>query len=105
MTNDNSIIKLANILLEIELNDNQGHWGTSNYEAGYSVKINDRLMMYRPVNNVADHVSDRVSIEYFDLIENSSMDILVQGISYSYQAWKNPWEFHYRIELHHYSYE
>lgn len=102
-TSNTSLIKVHNILMEIELNDNQGSWSQSNYRPEYSIRLNNRLLMFRAEGAIDEN--DKIRLEYFDIIENGEINLLIEGVSYSYYTYNNPWEFHYRIELHHYSYE
>ena len=103
VTDTNSTIKLKSLLLEVELNDGQGSWGSNYYQAGYSVKLNNRSIMFRPLMAISEE--SKVRLEYCNFFENSQMNLLIEGTSYSSYTYKNSFEFHYRIELHHYSFE
>jgi len=102
-TSNTSIIKIHNILMEIELNDSQGYWGSNDSRPQYSIRLNNRLLMFRKTSPIQEE--EKLHLEYFDIIENSEINLTIEGTSYSFYSYKNPWEFHYRIELHHYSYE
>ena len=99
----NSIIKLKSFLMEVELTDGQGQWASNYYSSYYNIKLNNRIVMFKTVSSSAEN--DKMRLEYFNLIENGQMNLFIEGTSYSSYTWANPFEFHYRVELHHYSYE
>ena len=105
VTNSSSIIKLKSFLMEIDLNPGQGSWNNSTYTAAFTFKLNNRCLKELPQNSISQY--DRIHLEYFEIIENGEMNLDIQGISRvsSTATYKNTFEFHYRIELHHYSYE
>ena len=89
--------------MEIELNGSEGSWESDWYRPQYSIRLNNSLLMFRTNSRIQEE--EKLHLEYFDIIENGEINLIIEGTSYSYNSSKNPWEFHYRIELHHYSYE
>ena len=60
-TNSNSNIRLKSILVEVDLNGNQGSWSNSDYRRMYSMKLNNRLLMYSPLREICD-AEDEITI-------------------------------------------
>ena len=96
VSNSNSIIKLKSVLIEVEFNI--GHSGGKN--TSYSLELNNRQL----ISNSYTGGGTQSILEYFDLIENENLNLLLYRRTYS-STNSDPYEINYRIELHHYSYE